>query len=312
MAKKLARIFFRTIVVAFVLLVILLLVFDRFVQFRMDDAEVKQFFAGKKVPVSIAYYHTHEREIRYLRTGSDTSATLLFIHGAPSSSSYFKDYLSDSLLLQQATMYAVDRPGYGYSGLAKPVTSLEQQAACIRPVLDSLHRVHHPVILVAASYGTSIACRLAMDYPRLVDGLVLIAPALAPGEERIFWFTPLIENPLFHWFIPRMFQSANAEKLAHRAELASMLPFWSKIKVPVVYLQGANDGLVYTSNALFARSHLVNAPSLDIQMIPGKGHLIAFSEKEKIRNSILGLLSRVKNKENNGNTETAVLGIKKK
>ena len=31
---------------------------------------------------------------------------------------------------------------------------------------------------------TTIACRPAMDYPDLVDGLVLIAPALALREEK--------------------------------------------------------------------------------------------------------------------------------
>ncbi len=294
MARKLTRILIRIIVTAFVLLVILLLVLDRFIQFRMDDAEVNRFFASRHVPVGIQYYRSHERDIRYIYTGKDTSATVLFIHGAPSSSTYFKEYLSDSLLLGQATLYAVDRPGYGYSGLAQPVTSIEQQAAMIRPVLDSLHQIHHPVVVVAASYGTSIACRLAMDYPNLVDGLVLIAPALAPGQERIFWFTPMIENPLLHWFIPRMLQSANAEKLAHKTELEAMLKGWPRIKVPVMYLQGAEDGLVYTSNAVFARAHLVNVPSLNIEFIPGRGHLIAFSEKKKIRDDILAMLLRVK------------------
>jgi len=26
-----------------------------------------------------------------------------------------------------------------------------------------------------------------MDYPELVDGLVLVAPPLGPGQEKIFW-----------------------------------------------------------------------------------------------------------------------------
>jgi pimeloyl-ACP methyl ester carboxylesterase len=72
-----------------------------------------------------------------------------------------------------------------------------------------------------------------------------------------------------------------------------MLPLWPRIHVPVAYLQGANDGLIYTSNADFAREHLKNAPSLEIQMIPGKGHLIAFSEKPRIEKAILDMLDKV-------------------
>jgi hypothetical protein len=55
-------------------------------------------------------------------------------------------------------------------------------------------------------------------------------------------------------------------------------------------LQGDKDGLVDTTNAGFARQHLINAPSLDIRMIPGRGHLIAFAEKERIEKAILDLL----------------------
>lgn len=279
-----------------VLLVITLLVFDRLVQFRMTDQEAKVWFSNKQVPVDIRYYHAYDREIRYMATGHDTGATVLFIHGAPSSATYYRDYLSDSLLLTHARLIALDRPGYGYSGLAQPVTSIQQQAAMIRPILDSLLQIHHPVIVVGASYGTAIACRLAMDYPQLVDGLVLLAPALAPGEEKTYWFTPMIEGRLFHWFIPRMLQTANAEKIAHPHELQAMLPLWKNIHVPVNYLQGEKDELVYTSNAVFARSHLVNAPHVDIQLLPQRGHLIAFLEKKRIRNSILDMLQRVKDK----------------
>ena len=71
-----------------------------------------------------------------------------------------------------------------------------------------------------------------------------------------------------------------------------MLPLWQRIHVPVAYLQGANDELIYTSNAGFARTHMTNVPSLDIQMIPGRGHLIAFAEKARIRKAILDVLEK--------------------
>jgi pimeloyl-ACP methyl ester carboxylesterase len=228
-----------------------------------------------------------------VQVGDDTTKpTLLFIHGAPSSLSYWRGYLSDSILRSKFTIYALDRPGYGYSGLARPMPEIAAQAAVIRPILDSLHHAHHPIVVVGVSYGAPIACRLAMDYPQLVDGLVLTGPAIGPGQERFFWFTHLIENPLIHWTIPRMLQSANQEKIHHKEELTKMLPLWPRIHVPVAYLQGAKDELVYTSNAEFARTHLANASYLNIQMIPGRGHLIAFAEKTRIRKAILDVLER--------------------
>lgn len=288
--KKTTRFIVKLVVAACFLFIIFLLIADRFVQFRMDDKEYEAYFSQKGLSASIGYYQKMDRKIRYASSGSDTSATILFIHGAPSSLSYYRDYMSDSILLRKATMFVVDRAGYGFSGLGKPEPSIEKQVQLIVPVVDSLNKIHRPLIVVGASYGTSIACRLAMDYPNLVDGLVLIAPALAPGEEKVYWFTPVIESPLFSWFIPRMLKSANTEKIHHKAELVKMLPYWANIKVPVLYLQGANDALVYTTNAKFAQTHLTNTPFLNIEMIPGRGHLIAFSEKNKIESAIVRML----------------------
>src|SRR5580658_3710780 len=161
----------------------------------------------------------------------------------------------------------------------------------------SLHRVHRPVVVVGVSYGAPIAARLTMDYPELVDGLILMAPPLGPGREEYFWFTHPVEGPLIHWVVPRMLKTANREKIYHKAELTKMLPLWGRIHVPVMYLQGQEDRLVDTSNATFAREHLTNVPYLNIQMIPGRGHLIAFDEKDRIVQTIVNMIDTCQRRE---------------
>ncbi|HXB92955.1 MAG TPA: alpha/beta hydrolase [Puia sp.] len=293
MIAKIGRISLRVFVGVLLFLILVTLIFDRLVQFRMDDHELISWFHHRHLDPKISYYQADGRKVRYLEVGNQPNATILFIHGAPSSLSYWKAYMADSFLLARATMFAADRPGYGYSGLADPLPDIAVQAAIQKEILDSLHKAHHPVILVGVSYGAPIAARLTMDYPGLVDGLVLMAPPLGPGREKIFWFTHLVENPLIHWVVPRMLQSANREKIHHKDELTKMLPLWGRIHVPVIYLQGQEDGLVDTSNATFAREHLINAPSLDIQMLPGRGHLIAFAEKNRVEKAILTMLDKV-------------------
>ena len=296
MVKRVSWILLRTFLGILIFFVILLLVFDRLVQFRMDNKDLLAWFHERHVDPHIGYYEAKGRKIRYMEVGNSPDATILFIHGAPSSMSYWRSYLTDSDLLRRATMFAADRPGYGYSGLADAMPDIAAQAAIQKPLLDSLHKAHHPIIVVGVSYGGPIACRFAMDYPELVDGLVLVAPPIGPGREKIFWFTYLVESPFVHWFVPRMLQTANKEKIHHNEELTKMLPLWDSIHVPVIYLQGENDGLVDTSNASFAREHLKNVPYLDIRMIPGRGHLIAFAEKDKIEKAILELLDRAETK----------------
>ena len=224
----------RTLLALYLLAIIGGLIADQYVQFRQSDAETQQFFAARQQPIHIGYYNTQQRQMRYIYTEDDASKpVILFIHGAPSSSSYFRDYLSDTNLRKAANLFAVDRPGYGYSGFGEPEPSIAKQAAMIAPILQQLHKQSRPVLLVAASYGTSIAARMAMDYPQLVDGLVLLAPSLAPGEEKTYDVSYVLESPFFSWAQPRMIHSANVEKLSHRQELEAMLPYWKNITVPV-------------------------------------------------------------------------------
>ena len=278
------------------LFIVACFVFDHYVQFRKSDEALKKIFTERNLDARINYYTTHGRTLRYISAGSDSLPTLLMLHGSPGSISYYAGRMADSAIRNTFRVYAVDRPGYGYSGFGDPEPSIERQSEMIRPILDSLNKARHPIIIMGGSYGASVACRLAMDHPELVDGLILTGPALAPGQEKYFWFTYIIENPLVRWFIPRMFKSANTEKVHHKEELEKMLPYWQNIRVPVIYLQGENDNIVDTTNASFARKQLINASSLDIQFVKNRAHRLAQFEWPRIRESILRMYEKVKNK----------------
>lgn len=276
------------------LFVVACFVFDHFIQFRMSDEQLTQLFKEHNIPGEIKYYKAEGRTIRYVEIGSDTLPSLFMLHGAPSSLSIYRAYFTDTQFLRMFRMVAVDRPGYGYSGFGVPEPSLQKQSNMLWPVLKSLRSNNKPVIIVAGSYGTSVACRLMMDHPHSADGMMLVAPSLAPGEEKVYWFTNIVENQLVNWFIPRMFQSANTEKINHQSELEKMLPYWSRIKVPVSYLQGANDQLIYTTNAAFAKKRMVNVPQLHIEFLKDRPHFFAFSDRMIIRRKILDLYYVVK------------------
>lgn len=284
----------RVIIVLVGFFIIACFIFDHYKQFRKSDKELKQIFAERNINASIHYYNTHGRTMRYVSVGSDSLPTLLLLHGSPGSMSYYSGRYDDSTIQKTFKVYAVDRPGYGYSGFGDPEPSIQKQAEMIRPILDSLHKATHPIIIAGGSYGASVACRLAMDHPELVDGLVLTGPALGPGRETYFWFTPIVEHWSVRWFIPRLFKSANTEKVHHKKELEKMLPYWKNLRVPVAYLQGEKDDIVDTSNASFARQQMVNVPYLDIQFLKRRYHRLAQFEWPAIRKSIMEVYERVK------------------
>lgn len=283
----------RVLIVLTGVIIIAAFIFDHYFQFRKSDEELTEIFTERKIDAKIHYYETHGRKLRYVSVGADSLPTILMLHGSPGSMSYYSGRYTDPLIRNFFHIYSVDRPGYGYSGLGDPEPSIQLQSEMIRPILDSLNKVTHPVILVAGSYGASIACRLAMDHPELVDGLVLTGPALGPGRETYFWFTNLIEHWSIRWFMPRIFRSANTEKVHHREELEKMLPYWKNIKAPVIFIQGENDNIVDTSNANFARQQLINAPYFEVQFIKGREHRLAQFEWPKIRSAILKVYDMV-------------------
>jgi len=284
----------RTFMGIIIFFIVACLVFDHFVQFRKSDEELNEFFKENNIPGKIGYYTALGRRLRYVSIGSDSLPTLLFIHGSPASMSLYRGRFSDKDILKAFHILAIDRPGYGYSGFGHPEPSIQKQSEMISRLLDSLYKARHPIIVVGGSFGAPIACRLAMDHPDLVDALEITGPAIGPGREKIFWFARIIEHPAIRWFIPRMFQSANTEKLHHKEELEKMLPYWKNIRVPVMYLQGAKDDLIDTSNASFARQQLINVPYLDIYFFQNRYHYLARYEWPTIKDRIMRLYQMVK------------------
>ncbi len=79
-------------------------------------------------------------------------------------------------------MYAIDRPGYGYSNFGDEIISIKQQAL-IMSVLVNKYKLNN-IIVVGSSYGNSLAARLAVINNR-VKGMVMISPAIGPNQENV-------------------------------------------------------------------------------------------------------------------------------
>lgn len=230
------------------------------------------------------------RKLCYTEIGNDSLPLIVFIHGAPSSSAFWKDMLKDSLLLSKAKLLAVDRPGYGYSGYGKPETSVRKQASLIARLIQEKSALHSAIVLHGSSYGGTVAARIAMDFPHLVDGLLLQSASVAPGKEKTYQFTHITENTWLRWLLPGSIHVANQEKLTHKMELDSMARLWNRIKAAVVVLHGKSDGLIYPENAFFAQERLTNASFLDVAVLEGRKHDLLWTKRDLLIQSLVKLL----------------------
>ena len=263
-----------------------------FLEMRISSATYQQILADNPLGYEAQFnYHESEgRALRYVEIGHDSLPLVVFIHGAPSSSAFWKGLLRDSNLLKRAKLLAVDRPGYGYSGYGRPESSVRKQAALIADIIRE-RRERHPVIIVhGSSYGGTVAARIAMDFPALVDGLLLQSAAVAPGEEKTYQFSHITENRLLRWLLPGSIHVANVEKLTHKAQLDSMANLWHRIRSAAIVLHGQADSLIYPSNALYAQEKLVNAPYLEVQLLENRKHDLLWTRRDLLLSSLDKLL----------------------
>ncbi|MFM7851158.1 MAG: alpha/beta fold hydrolase [Flammeovirgaceae bacterium] len=157
-------------------------IMDSCLQFRMSKREVNKFFANKSQKGRLHHYVTQQQKINYLQVGDNQLPLVIFFHGSPGSLSAFIDFMADTLLLKNAQLISVDRPGFGDSNFGHAQKSVKQQAAVLAPILER-HKQNRPIILVGHSLGGPVIARIAMDFPELVDGLVIVAGSIAPNFE---------------------------------------------------------------------------------------------------------------------------------
>lgn len=274
------------------------------VSVRMSDKKIAAYFANCPLKPTFGTVRVNGRSIHYARIGSDhpgadTLPTVLFIHGSPGAWDAFIGFFADSSLYSRAQLISVDRPGFGKSGFGEPEPSLTAQAANLAPLLRLTGSLqtgsrqtgsNRKPILVGHSLGGPVAARLAMDYPELVGGLILVAPSIDPDLEKKEWYRPIGNTfPIRQW-LPTELAVSNQEIMPLKGELQQMLPLWAGIRVPVVVIQGEDDALVPPGNAAFAKRMLVNAP-VTIQMIPKMNHFIPWSRPDLIHDAILHQLN---------------------
>lgn len=282
------------------ILIIGTLIFAWFVDFRQTDEELTEEFQGQRVRPSIHRYQVADpngesgpRTIRFMETTSPGDSALpvvLFVHGAPSSLSFFNAFFKDTTLLNRARLVAVDRPGYGYSDFGWVETSIVRQAAFLQPLIDRYKRAPF-LMVVGSSYGGSVSARLAMNNSGRVDHVVFVSSALGPGLERTYSISYFADSPLIRWVVPTLLRVANDEKLAHRRALEAILPDWPRVKANITMLHGQRDDLVYPTNVLFAQKQLVNARVKQF-LLPENRHDIVFNKREYMTEILLNILTR--------------------
>ncbi len=257
--------------------------------FRMSKKEIASYFAKNRIDGTQHQYKTGSRTIHYVQAGDTTKPLALFVHGSPGSLTAFIDFLGDPGLLQNTFVISADRPGFGYSNFGSAEPSLQKQAQALKPILEK-YKGNKPRILIGHSLGGPLIVRMAIDYPHLIDGLVIVAgsidPALEPNET---WFRAPLATPFLSWILPRSLRASNEEIYRLKPELEKMMPEWGKVKCPVIVIQGRKDDLVAYENVDFAKKMLTNA-TVEFVVEDNMNHFVPWSNPDLITNAVVKLV----------------------
>lgn len=287
MSKKKRNPFLKKRYIPLYLLLIVMLFAHGCLSFRVSDKDWKKNLSEKgQVEPTIHNYKVEDRNMHYVHVGNDTLPLFIFIHGTPGSSNAFEDYLADTMLSKRIQMISVDRPGFGYSDYGKAAKSLAQQSIFLRPILEK-YKNAPKIYLVGHSLGGPVIARMAMDYEELMDGLIMLAPSIAPELEPYEWYREPMNWVGLRWAIPTAIRVSNQEILPVKGNLKEMLPLWKNITIPVIVMQGEKDILVPKENAFFAKKMLINSERVDIYMLPEENHFIVWSKYDEIVELIL-------------------------
>ncbi|MEM5515598.1 alpha/beta hydrolase [Henriciella sp. AS95] len=160
--------------------------------------------AEERWPASGTMVEVHGEDVHVIRAG-ETGPAVLMIHGASANAREFTETLAPRLSSDHRILMA-DRPGHGYSERPEGSESLLVQARQMAGVIEAM-APGEKVVVVGHSYGGAVALRVALDYPDLVDGLVLLAPVTHDwGGGGETWYNkvagPPIIGPIFSQLAP--------------------------------------------------------------------------------------------------------------
>jgi pimeloyl-ACP methyl ester carboxylesterase len=119
---------------------------------------------------------------------------IVIIHGASSNLQTMRRPLGD-MIARHHRVILIDRPGHGWSTRARLEDSTPAiQGRMIDAALEKLGIGR--AIFVVHSWAGALGALMALDYPRRIAGLVMLAPVAYPWRGGVGWYNKLVTTPV--------------------------------------------------------------------------------------------------------------------
>lgn len=235
--------------------------------------------------VTRSSYHTATDpgwRISVLRGGTPGGRRVIFIHGTPGDAAGWRAIVRDAP--PGFEYLAIDRPGFGRSQPFGSVVQLDAQADALVPLLEA--RDGHWPILVGHSYGAPVAVAAAARMPSQVGGIILLAGALDPAQEKVHPAQWAGEWLTLKGMLPRMLANANRELLALKGELIGLAPRLGELRQPVTIIHGTADVQVPYANVPYMTQRFTGAQPLRVIRLDRQDHFLPWKHPRVIAREI--------------------------
>lgn len=268
-------------------IVLYLLFAQSCMRMRKGDAEAQKEFRQSGVILKTEIIDIQGFPLHYAQTGSDTTQTLLFVHGSPGSWSAFENYLKNKTLQTRYRIISIDRPGFGYSDFGN-AKNLSEQADIIAKFMDKIAN-NRPVTIVGHSLGGPLVVKLSALRPHYIKATVVLAGALDPAAEAAEKWRPWLFKTPLNYLVPGALRPSNQELWFLKEDLKEMTGDFSKITTPVYIFHGKKDMLVPYSNVVYAQKMLTKATVFRVISFENENHFIVWTQEKVITNFLLAL-----------------------
>jgi len=250
-----------------------------------SDKKVLKEFQKLGVTAILSKEKFKSFEYRKVSVIKDTALpTVVFVHGAIGSVLDFKEYMTDSILLQKANMIVYDRIGYSYNDKNDVQESIAFESEMLENITKNL--VADRTILVGYSYGGPIVLASKKKYRKVI----LLAPAVYSEVEPMPWMLNLYKWKLTRWIVPPIWKQASKEKLTHRQDLKKFEKNWATNPNNIVSIHGNDDWIVPYENSEYLQSQF-SEDQFNIVTIDEAGHGLVWSNFNEIKAQLLNLIN---------------------
>ena len=279
---------FRRLLIGFFIFITTWLILAQCImKYRISDNKAKEKFLKAGVSLSTESKTINGFDIHYAKTGNDTFPTLFFVHGSPDGWTRYEQFMKDKELLSKYRMISIDRPGFGHSrfGDAK---NLEDQSTLISPLIKSIKN-GKPIYAIGHSYGGPVIVKLQVDNQNLFNGLVLLAAAVDPQEEKPERWRFIMKMAPLNYLLPGAYRPSNTELVYLKQDLKELDKEWEKITCPVWILHGDKDTYVPVANVDYAKKKLTKAKSVEVKILAGADHFIPKERYQEVKDVLMKL-----------------------